>query len=525
MTNSPDLSIALLPLDERPVNTRYPQMLGKIAGADVLLPPRDLRGSGRKPADASGVERWLAGVASRESGGGVDGVVASIEYFLFGNLIASRTSSESVTDVLGRLQSLEPIGASGRTPVFAFGLITRVPNANDCVEEPAYWCDWGTRLFRYSQLLHKREAGELEGGEADDLLALKAELPPGVVQDWLGRRLRNHAVSLALVDLLARGRLRFLLLTSDDTSVWGLPTREKAWIEGWQRLLGPAVGERLLIHPGADEVGSALVARLVCEKRNLRPSVCPVYAVPGGEEIVAPYEDRPVRVTVEGQIRACGAILAATPDQADIVLGVLPPSPRRTEFRADFADAERREREPFYRACFDALGALQKAGKPVALGDVAYPNGADPLAMELLLDPAGPLDPSRFCAFGAWNTAGNTLGVVVAQAVCSLMIGGDPARQRAQAAFLAHRFLEDWGYQSIVRREARTYLTARFGRRDPDPDDEEQVAEAGRVIEEHLAHRLAQLQARGVGTGFALAPGSVRLPWRRTFEVDFDLAG
>jgi hypothetical protein len=221
----------------------------------------------------------------------------------------------------------------------------------------------------------------------------------------LARRLRNHAVSLALVDLLARGRLHFLLVTSDDTSEWGLPSREKTWLESWVRLLGTRVGERLLVHPGADEVGSALVARRICERHGLRPSICPVYAVPGGEEIVAPYEDRPVRITVEGQIRACGATLAATPDEADIVLGVLPPSPRRTEWRADFADAERAEREPFYRALFDALGPLQQVGKPVALGDVAYPNGADPFAMTLLLDPTCPLDPSRLAAFGAWNTA------------------------------------------------------------------------------------------------------------------------
>ena len=38
------LTIALVPLDERPVNTRYPQMLGAIGGANVLLPPPEIRG-------------------------------------------------------------------------------------------------------------------------------------------------------------------------------------------------------------------------------------------------------------------------------------------------------------------------------------------------------------------------------------------------------------------------------------------------------------------------------------------------
>lgn len=513
----PAITIALLPLDERPVNTRYPQMLGAIAGAEVRLPPQAIRGRQRDPADAEAVAAWL-----REAAAQADAVVASAEFLLYGNLINSRISDESASDVLPRLKALEEIGARG-TPVYAFSLLTRVANADNAVEEPLYWAHWGTRLYRYSGLLHKRDAGALGENDAAALLALEAEIPPDLAAEWLRRRLRNHAVNLALLDLLARERLDLLLLTSDDTSPWGMPSREKAWLEGWVGLLGPRVAERMLVHPGADEVGSALVARLLCRRRGQGPRICPVYAVPGGEEIVAPYEDRAVWITVEGQIRACGCVSVPSPEEADIVLGVLTPSPRRTEFRDDFAEAEKAERAPFYAAFFARLAAWQQRNKPVALADVAYPNGADPLAVEMLLAPASPLAPADLAAFGAWNTAGNTLGVVVAQAVCALLIEGDPRRERAQAAFLAHRFLEDWGYQSVVRREARAHLESAWGRRDPDPKSEEQIDAARAAIESGLARALERLQARGIGAGLRLAPGSVRLPWRRTFEVDFDL--
>jgi hypothetical protein len=460
---------------------------------------------------------WLRN-AARDA----DAVVASADYLAYGNLINARISGESAADVLPRLRVLEEIGAGGK-PVYAFSLITRVSNADDAVEEPLYWEEYGTRFYRYAALLHKREQGTLAPGEATAIAALEAELPPRLVADWLQRRLRNHTVNLALLDLLARDKLAFLLITSDDTSPWGMPTREKVWLEGWLRVLGPRVQARTRMHPGADEVGSALVARVLNEKRGRHPSVWPLYAVPGGEEIVAPYEDRAVRITVESQIRACGCALAASSDAADIVLGVLPPSPRRTEFRPDFAGAERAERAPYYQAFFARLAAWQEAGRPVALGDVAYPNGADPLAMAMLLDAACPLDPARLAAFGAWNTAGNTLGVVVAQAACSLMTGGDPERERAQSVFLAHRFLEDYGYQTLVRREARDHLAAAYNRRDPDPADPAQVESACAVIEAGLTRVLAHLQTRGIGRGLRLAPGSIRLPWRRTFEVDFDL--
>ncbi len=516
ITSPAALRVALVPLDERPVNTRYPQMLGAIAGADVLLPPAEVLGKQKTPSDRDAVANWLAEAART-----ADAAIVSAEFLLYGNLINSRISQDSALDVLPRLKPVEAIGASGK-PVYLFGLITRVSNADDCVEEPDYWATWGTRFYKFSALLHKQDAGELTDDETQSLQTLRDELPPDLVNDWLARRLRNHAVNLALLDLAARARVHFLLLTSDDTSPWGTPSREKAWLMSWAKILGPAVQNRVLLHPGADEVGSALLARFLCEARNVSPRIYPLYAVPGGKEITAPYEDRAVRLTVEGQIHACGATLAATPEDADIILGVTPPSPRRTEWRTDFAGMERADREGFYKNFLSELGKWQQ-NKPVAIGDVAYPNGADPLLMELLLAPDCPVQPGALAAFGAWNTAGNTLGVVVAQAVCSLFIGNDPTRQAAQNAFLTHRFLEDWGYQTLVRREARTANRAAFGTNDPNPQDDEQIAFTAQSIETGLQTILTRLQERGVGVGLSLKSGSVRLPWNRTFEADFDL--
>jgi hypothetical protein len=253
------------------------------------------------------------------------------------------------------------------------------------------------------------------------------------VSDFLTRRLRNHAVNLALLDLVARKRLDLLLLTSDDTSVYGLPTREKTWLESWMNLLGADAKSRIMMHPGADEVGSALLCRLVCQKRGVHPRIFPLYAVPGGEEIVAPYEDRAARITVEAQIRACGGRVAESLDGADIVLGVLPPSPRRTEWKASFAESERTERESSYRTFLAALATKQSAGVPVAVGDITYPNGSDPLFIELLFATDRPLRAAGLAAYGAWNTAGNTLGTTVAQAILSTFTDNVPERQARRA--------------------------------------------------------------------------------------------
>ncbi len=509
------LQIALIPLDERPVNTRYPQMLGTIGGAEVLLPPPAVRGLGRGPADLEAVSRWLQDAAET-----ADAAIVSCELLGFGNLIASRISGDSAAAALARLAVLEDINA--RCPVHAFSLITRVSNADDAVEEPAYWAEWGTAFHRYARLAHQAECGVLEDAAA--LAESEARLPADLKADWLTRRLRNHTVNLGLLDLAARGSVASLRLTSDDTGVYGFPSRERAWLAGWPALIGGSLPARVRMHPGADEVGSAILAKLLMAHAGKAPRVFVVYSHAQGDALIAPYEDRPLRETVAGQIDSCGGRLAEGLDDCDLVLGVATPVPGRTAWHPGCLAEDRAARTAGYQLFLETLAEAQAAGLPAALADTAYPNGADPLLTERLLGGAG-LDLGSLAAYGAWNTAGNTLGVVVAQAFCAGLIGSDPARRAAQSAFLAHRFLEDWGYQAETRRAARAEAARLWGRPEPDPGSDAEQANLCAFIEGRLTGQLEVLQAHGVGRGLTLTPGSTRLPWGRTFEVDFELSG
>ena len=510
----PPLTVALIPLDERPVNTRYPQMLGTIGGVDVLLPPAEMRGLQRRPAAVDAVAQWLQETASE-----ADAAIVSCEYLGFGNLIASRISDDSAADVLSRLRLLGEINPA--CPIHAFSLITRVSNADDAVEEPAYWAEWGTKFYRYARLAHQAEMGAL--GNPEELAALERLLPPGLKTDWLARRLRNHTINLGLLDLAARGQITSLRLTSDDTSFYGFPSRERAWLSGWPALVGPALSERVMMHPGADEVGSALLAKLLMTQAEKTPRVFVIYSHAGGENLVAPYEDRPLGETVAGQIHACGGALAESLSVCDLVLGVATPVPGRSAYQPEHLAEDRPVRTAEYERFLAALADAQAQSFPVALADAAYPNGSDPLLMSLLLTHPAPLSLLRLAAYGAWNTAGNTLGVVVAQAFCAGLVGDDLKRAAAQQNFLAHRFVEDWSYQAVVRREARAEAERRWGRREPDPDSPQEQAQLCAFIEARLGEHLRALQRHGIGLNLEIAPGSVRLPWRRTFEVDFEL--
>lgn len=503
--------IILIPLDERPVNTRYPEMLAAIAGADLRLPPPEIRGLQRTPADLDALIHWL-----RQSAVDADVCIASCEYLGYGNLINARISDDSAVDVLQRLAVLAEVGQ--RLPVHAFSLITRVSNADDCVEEPLYWAQWGTKFYRLARLYHRNELGDLTETEHADLATLQTELPRDLMIDWLTRRLRNHAVNLGMLEMVAREQIATLLMTSDDTSQFGFPTRERDWLRAWPKLIGSPLADRVRMYPGADEVGSALVARQINQAAGRTPKVFIDYAIAGDEEIVAPYEDRPVRETVLGQIEACGCVVVETPGDADFVLGVVTPSPRRTDLRPEFIDADREQRTAPYQAFLARLASY--APIPIALADVAYPNGSDPVFSECLFNGSG-LDLSALAAYGAWNTAGNTLGVVVAQAALST---APNANVDAHRRFLAHRFLEDYGYQMVVRREARQDAIARWGRGEPDPQSPEEQTATCTFIYFRLNEILAILQQAGIGEGLSIVLGSTRLPWRRTFEVDFELS-
>ncbi len=512
------LTIALVPLDERPVNTKYPQMLAAIAGASVLLPPEHARGLQRQPADLWVVSKWLRESVESKS---ASAAIVSCDYLAYGNLINARISNDSAAYAISRLALLEELGE--KTPIHAFSLITRVANSDDIVEEPSYWKVWGTKFARYARLKHQSESTHLTDGEQSQLFELSRQLPTDYKSDWLKRRLRNHAVNLSLVDLASRGRITSLLLTSDDTAPFGFPTRERNWVRSWLEMIGDATPSNIQMHPGADEVGSALLAKLVNENAGNVPRVSILYSNPGDEMIVAPYEDRPVRETVVGQIEACGCKVVPSGEECDFVLAVVTPSPRRTDYRMDYLAPDRETRSAKYAEFLDKIQESQAAGTPVALADVAYPNGSDPLMSETLLAPERVGVASKLAAYGAWNTAGNTLGVVVAQAACALLSVGDPVRETAQRLFLTHRFLEDYGYQQRVRREARDFCDSQFGTRDPNPESNNQVSAVSEFIESRLNIILGELQESGIGTGVSIVRGSTRLPWRRTFEVDFDL--
>jgi hypothetical protein len=234
------------------------------------------------------------------------------------------------------------------------------------------------------------------------------------------------------------------------------------------------LSDRAITYPGADETASLLLARLACLQSGLAPRVWPRYSSIRAAQTVTAYEDRPIHELLKAQLSPLNGSLAGSPGEADVVLFINAPTeaqgagelqwlimqeqvdpsfkipvPRDEIYRLTRREmtSPSRSVEEFVRALKTAVAAPQV----VALADVAFVNGADLFLGRRLLE-ADLV--TRLSAYAGWNTAGNTLGTVLAHAVLRLlMLRGDPTpgQQAAHLAFLFRRYLDDYLYQAVER--------------------------------------------------------------------------
>jgi hypothetical protein len=274
--------------------------------------------------------------------------------------------------------------------------------------------------------------------------------------------------------------------------------------------------------------------------------------------VVTAYEDRPIHELLKAHLAPlCGSV-ADSPGEADLSLFLNAPVYQQGNgdsqwvieqgleavrgrmpavFHAWFDEftgtagfrATRREMESPHRSPEEfvrALLATLASGRPAALADVAFVNAADLILGDLLR-----LHPSivGLAAFGGWNTAGNTLGTVLAQAVIRVLAGRGPDTRDQRAAhleFLFLRLLDDDSYQGRVRSRCIFEDLPAMGispTMERLPDD--RLAAVEERVREHLGREAAALRDLFIRSGAVrdVRVRNIHLPWRRLFEVGFDV--
>lgn len=500
-----------MPLDERPVNVDLPIAIAAIAGAELLLPPAETMPDMRRAGDADMIGSWMGEVAPH-----VDALVVSVDTMAFGGLIAARTTHDDLLTALGRLQRLDELSQEfPDLPIAAVNLVMRATNSYNPQEEPLYWAQVGKQLHQLGAL-HHRDFLVRSGAMSDEhnsaaLRTLREGLDTAIISDFQQRRLRNHQVNLAVLGMAAKGSVDPLLITADDTAEFAAGSLEQLWLEQWMTVL-PTGGE-VLMYPGADEVAAVLVARQLARLSGVSARFAVACVEPDGLERIAKYENSSIGTAVARQLKAGGATLV--PDDGTVeILVIHAPDPGRRDFVHDaivFDDADRLAASETSAM----IAGLLKQGRQVALADLRYANGGDPLLVDDLIARGLAL---RLSAYGGWNTAGNSLGSVVAAAAAA-QVGRAVGSYDASASrrMLVHRLMEDHAYQSVLRPQLERRLDTEYGNR----KFEEGGLEA--EIEQQMENDLNRMLQ-------TLLPGKARLhqvsfPWHRSFEINFKLSG
>lgn len=508
------MRILLVPLDDRPVTRTLPAMAGAVAGVEVVSPPLQLLGRLNRRSEPAALAAWID-----EHRAEFDGAVISIDMLAHGGLVNSRRSRDPHTAVLSHLEVIRRLRAAHpRMPIYGFNVLQRISNADNNQEEKPYWDRYGRAMFRLSQLTDAVDRHHLPEDE-QALQDVRERIPGDLIEDYLATRARNHALNLSMIEWAADGIFDYLAITQDDANPIGFPAMEQRALS--LRIADLGAYDRVAIYPGADEVATSLIARLVCSVQGLRPRIWPRYSSIRGPLIVARYEDRPLAETVKGQILAAGGLVADGVGEADIVLMVNTPAEAQAEALdgIDYAAVHTtgRNLDEFVAGIRD----YQARGIPVALADVAYSNGADPALLPQVLQLTSALD---FLAFAGWNTAGNTIGSALGHAYLRLLAlrrGPATREDEAHLALLLTRYLDDWAYQSVVRTNAGIReLEERLDVSYRDLGNEATVVSAavGEKLLSLYRARIEPLVKRNAT--YDVEIDSPRFPWNRLFEIE-----
>jgi hypothetical protein len=519
---------------------------------EVQLPPREWLGNPWRASRHAELVDWLARTAPQ-----ANGVIVAIDTLAYGGLIPSRTSSEPTAAVLARLGILRTLKASRPDlPILASSVLLRICRANSGEEEKPYWAMWGSRMFRLSLLEHKSEAGDASPAEGAECRRLRTEISEEVYDDYRRGRARNHAVNRAMIEWLGDGVFDYLVIPQDDTADYGWNIAEARCLQSLIRAKG--LTRRAITYPGADEIGCLLLARFVCRKAGFAPRVWPRYSGVTGPTVVTAYEDRPVHELLKAHLAPLEGIVADSPQEADLTLFVNAPAARQgngdsqwiirqgldvvrsntaIEYRSwldAFASTEgfratRREMESPHRSPEEFVRALRRelaSGRPVALADVAFVNAADLLLCDQLRQCP---EVATLAAYGGWNTAGNTLGTVLAQSIIRVLAlrgGATPDQRAAHLAFLSRRFLDDDLYQARERTRCMIEDLPALGlapTMERLPDD--RAAAVADSVRCHLGQAATGWRDVFVSSGLVrdVRVANIHLPWQRLFEVGFDV--
>ncbi len=493
-------TIAVVPLDDRPVTRQLPRMLAAIAGTDVAMPPRTILGKYLTPAQPDAIVAWLRSDETRDA----FAWVVSTDTIAYGGLIASRAPYTSEALAITRLRDLAAARAlRPSADVSLFGTVMRLaPTGVPELGAAASFFLAGPNVERvqeYANLPDPPNTPET----ARKAATLREQIGAANLDAYLATRARDRSVDSFAMQLVAEGAFDRIALGQDDAGPQGLHLRDLAVLRNDARRFG--LGARVSIESGADELGMTLVGAALARHAGWKPTVRVRYSRADGAQVEDPLEFAPIDSTIGSLIATDGA--ARTEDaSADIDLFV------RVAATSDADDAR----------FLDAIAGDVHAGKLVAIADLTFLAAQNAYTNRLVEGMIARGVAGGLAGFASWNTTANTVGTTLPEAIAVGVGKRTGAYDRAaHVRFLLDRYIDDYAFHAFVRPVLNDDLTERG------------VADhtyllpnvAGATASENRAllwpYSLALLH--DVFPEYRECALVITLPWDRTFETQIDV--
>ena len=489
-----------IPLDERPCNYNFAYQIFNDDNFEIKRVPFEYMGLKKKPGKIDKINQFLW-----EEFLNADGVVLSIDTLLYGGIVPSRLHFFSFEEVKERLNILRLIKkAKPSFKIYAFNLVMRCPRYNDDDEEPDYYLYHGLNLFNRKYIEHRIQlkiASDEEKKQLEEIV-----IPQEYIDDYENRRTVNCKINLECVHLVRDKIIDFLIIPQDDSAPYGYTAYDQLQIKNEVRTYH--LQDKVLTYPGADEVGNTLFARIINEIHQKKPLVYLQYPSNLCKNIIPSAEDRHLDISARYQIIASGCLVASSIQEADLIFAINAPAKDMisSQFRYWSGSGYTTMRNleefvDFIEYCIDVLK------KPVTIGDIGYCNGSDLRLITLIEQKKLYL---KLAGYASWNIPCNSLGTALPMGIHYLY----PHNQQNFYDFLVHRFIEDTGYCTLVRKIVREEYCEKMGYTIYEVDG--QRGKFSKLVEQLIIEQVA-LYMPYLKDKYQIL--DIYMPWNRTYEV------
>lgn len=508
------IKVIYVPLDERACNYSFPQRLAEMTdNIELLVPPYEKMGMLKEPADYEYIWKWIFDHAKE-----CEYAILSVDTLVYGNIVNSRIHHRTCDECRTTLDNFRKIKQiNPGIKIHAFNLVARVAGYDNAHEDPEYWGTCGRDIWRYTCLMDKMDRKQAEPAEMDEFSALKSKIPQEYLKDFMDRRVVDQFTNLYCVDLVKENIFDVLTIPKDDTAEYGYAAIDQKAIAG--KVSENRLMDRVLVYPGADEVGCVLFTRIFNLVNHYTPRVYVRYSSVLGPQIVPKYEDRPLHESIKSQIISLGGICEDSAGSSDCMLAVNSPGKHMIEssdqFQKDLTFSSHINMHEILRYIAYYRSEYKKA---VGIAEVSVCNGCENEFMDYALL-SGALE--KVQAVGGWNTAQNTIGVVLSKIVIASYyhcFSHSHDKYKLMEETKIRDIVCDWFYQSNVLFK---FILANGERINP-YHLKTHYDETVSYFEKGLGEMINE-KFNGVYKGAGIVLKNLHFNWGGVFYIDFDI--